>query len=179
MSIQGIFFYTLRAAIFAAAVCAVYALVCKLRKRKIRWLRLLGIAYLAALIQITVIRGGADWARVFAGRRARPQLVPLRTTLAALRSESWWSFVYHTMGNVVWFVPLGLMLQRRKPWTALLAGAILSACIELGQYLLMTGMTDIDDIILNALGALLGWLLTQLFRSFLPKRRAAAKRLHE
>ena len=162
MSIQGVIFYTLRAAIFAAAVCAVYALICKLRKRKIRWLRLLGIAYLAALIQITVIRGGADWARIFAGGRARPQLVPLRTTLATLRSESWWSFVYHTMGNVVWFAPLGLMLRRRKPWTALLAGALLSACIELSQFLLMTGATDIDDIILNALGALAGWGIARL-----------------
>lgn len=164
MSIQGIAFYTLRASAFAAAVCAVYALICKLRGRRIGWMRLLGIAYLAALIQITVIRGGADWARVLAGGRAQPQLIPLRTTLGTLRSESWWSFVYHTMGNVVWFVPLGLMLRKRKPGAALLAGALLSAGIELGQYLLMTGMTDIDDVILNALGALAGWGIARIFR---------------
>lgn len=164
MSIRGILFYTLRAAVFAAAVCAAYALICKLRKRKAGWARLLGVAYIAALIQITVIRGGVDWARVFAGGRATPQLVPLLTTLGTLGGESWWSFVYHTMGNVIWFAPLGLMLRRRKPGTALMAGAILSAGIELGQFLLMTGMTDIDDVILNALGALLGWGIGRLFK---------------
>ena len=164
MSLRGILFYTLRAAVFAAAVCAVYALICGLRRRRIGWARLLGVAYIAALIQITVIRGGADWARVIAGGRAAPQLVPLLTTLGTIGSESWWSFVYHTMGNVVWFVPLGLMLRRRKPWTALLAGAVLSAGIELGQFVLMTGMTDIDDVILNALGALAGWGIARLFR---------------
>ena len=164
MSPQGILLYSLRAAIFAAAVCAVYALVCGLRRRALSRMRLLGIAYIAALIEITVLRGGVNWTQVFAGGRAQPQLVPLLTTLGTLGSESLWSFIYHTMGNVIWFVPLGLMLRGTKPWTALLAGAAFSAGIELMQFLLMTGAADMDDILLNALGALLGWGIGRLWK---------------
>ena len=46
----------------------------------------------------------------------------------------------------------------------LLSGAGLSICIELMQYLLMTGVTDVDDVLLNALGALLGWGLARLWQ---------------
>ena len=156
MSIRGIALYSGRAAAFAAVVSAVYAVWCRLRGRKLDWRKLLGIAYIAALIQITVLRGGVNWAQVFAGGRDAPRLTPLATTLAEFRGGAW-SFTYHTVGNLMWFAPLGWMLRRRKPWTALLAGAALSAGIELMQFLLMTGVTDIDDVILNTLGALLGW----------------------
>ena len=163
MSIRGIALYTLRAAAFAVVVCAIYALICRLRGRKLRWGRLLSIAYLAALIQITVLRGGADWARVLSGGRNLPQLIPLRTTILELRGGAW-SFIYHTVGNLIWFLPLGWLARWRKPWTALLAGAGMSALIELMQFLLMTGVTDIDDVIFNALGALAGWTVARLWR---------------
>ena len=161
MSIRGIVIYTLRAAIFAASVCAIYALVCRLRGHRLRWERLLAVAYFAALVQITVLRGGVDWARVLAGGRGIPQLIPLRTTLSELRGGLW-RFIYHTVGNLSWFAPLGLMLRRKGPGTALLAGAGMSAMIELMQFLLRTGVTDIDDVIFNALGALLGWAIGRL-----------------
>lgn len=163
MNPRGILLYCLRAALFAAAVCTVYALLCHWRGRKPSPGRLLCVAYLAALIEITVLRGGVDWAAVFTGERAVPQIVPLRTTLGELRSGVW-AFTYHTLGNLLWFAPLGLLLRRRKPWRALLAGAALSAAIELAQYLLLTGTTDIDDLLLNALGALLGWTMGRLIK---------------
>ena len=163
MSIRGIALYTLRAVAFAAVVSAVYALGCRLRKREVRWKRLLGIAYMAALIQITVLRGGVNWARVFAGGRNAPRLIPLETTIAEFHGGAW-SFTYHTVGNLLWFAPLGWLLRRRKPGAALLAGAALSAGIELMQFLLMTGVTDIDDVIFNALGALLGWGIAHVAR---------------
>ena len=163
MSIRGIALYSLRSAAFAAVVSAAYALVCRLRGREVRWRRLLGIAYMAALIQITVLRGGLNWARVFAGGRGMPQLVPLRTTLLELRGGAW-SFTYHTVGNLLWFAPLGWLLRRRRPYTVLLAGAALSVGIELMQLLLMTGVTDIDDVIFNALGALLGWGIARVVK---------------
>ena len=163
MSLRGIALYTLRAAIFAAAVCAVYALICRLRGHRIRRGRLLALAYLAALIEITVLRGGIDWARLMTGARPAPQLVPLKSILPTLRERAWWALIYHTMGNVLWFVPLGVILRKARPWQALLAGAALSAAIEFSQYLLMTGMTDIDDVLLNALGALIGWTLCRIF----------------
>lgn len=155
MSLQGILIYCLRAGIFAAAVCAIYALICRMRGKPAGWKRLLAVAYIAALVQITVLRGGVDWLKVFAGGR-EAQLVPLKTTVSLLGGDAW-NLIYNVAGNLLWFVPLGVILGRGRALRALLLGAALSAGIELSQYLLMTGFTDIDDVILNALGALMGW----------------------
>lgn len=161
MSLTGILIYCLRAASFAAAVCGLYALVNWLRGRRVRPGRLVALAYIAALVQITVIRGGVNWAQVLTATRDAPRLVPLQTTLEELRAGAW-PLIYHVVGNLVWFVPLGALLRKRSAFTALLTGAGASVCIELMQYLLMTGVTDVDDVILNALGALLGWALARL-----------------
>lgn len=163
MSISGILIYCLRAATLAAVICAAYALICLLRKRRLRVKRLAGLAYLAALVQITVLRGGVDWAQVLTATRDAPRLLPLRTTLEELRAGAW-PLIYHVVGNLIWFVPLGILLRKRSAPVVLLSGAGLSICIELMQYLLMTGVTDVDDVLLNALGALLGWGLARLWQ---------------
>ena len=167
MSLSGILIYCLRAASFAAVVCALYALVCWLRGRKLRPGRLVALAYLAALLQITVIRGGVNWGQVMTATRDAPRMVPLQTTLEELRAGAW-PLIYHVVGNLAWFVPLGALLRKRNALMALLAGAGTSACIELMQYLLMTGVTDVDDVLLNALGALLGWSLARLMLAIFP-----------
>ena len=167
MSLSGILIYCLRAATFAAVVCGLYALVCWLRGRKLRPGRLVALAYLAALVQITVIRGGVDWAQLMTATRNAPRLVPLQTTLEELRAGAW-PLIYHVVGNLIWFVPLGALLRKRSAFTALLTGVGISFCIELMQYLLMTGVTDVDDVLLNALGALLGWALARLTLAIFP-----------
>ena len=167
MSLSVILIYCLRAVSFAAVVCGLYALVCLLRGRKLRPGRLVALAYLAALLQITVIRGGVNWGQVMTATRDAPRMVPLQTTLEELRAGAW-PLIYHVVGNLAWFVPLGALLRKRNALMALLAGAGTSACIELMQYLLMTGVTDVDDVLLNALGALLGWSLARLMLAIFP-----------
>lgn len=156
MNFSGIAFYCLRAFSFAAAICILYVLLCLLRKRKPGIKRLLGIAYIAALVQITVIRGGVNWQDVLSPSRDLPQLVPLKTTIMML-GGSLWNLIYNVVGNLIWFVPLGLLLGKGRALRALLLGAALSACIECSQFLLMTGLPDVDDVIFNALGSLIGW----------------------
>lgn len=164
MSLTGILIYCLRAATFAAVACALYALVCWLRGRKLRPGRLVALAYLAALIQITVIRGGVDWAQLMTATRDAPRLVPLQTTLEELRAGAW-PFAYHVAGNMIWFVPLGMILSRRRTiWQTLAIGAAVSLGLEAMQWMLGTGVSDVDDVLLNALGALLGAALYQALR---------------
>lgn len=73
----------------------------------------------------------------------------------------------NTIGNVLVFVPIGwlaavLALRAAQPWRAValgtLAGAVLSAAIEVTQYSLGR-VADVDDLLLNATGAALGALL--------------------
>ncbi len=65
-------------------------------------------------------------------------------------------------GNIFLFLPLGtfppLLWEKMRsfPRTVALAAAIM-AVIEISQMLLLVGTCDIDDIILNVLGAAMGY----------------------
>ena len=74
--------------------------------------------------------------------------------------------------NVFLFFPLGLMLpfalpERGHPvLCSLLIGIGLSVCFEAIQYVFALGWTEIDDVIMNTLGVLIGGLsfpTTQVF----------------
>lgn len=162
MSPGQVLLYCIRAAAFAALVCGIWAIVCWIGGRRLRPRTLLALGYFAALVEITVIRGGVNFEALAAGGRALPQLVLLKTTLAQLRA-GWWPLMFHVVGNLIWFLPLGMYCARKPWWLALLAGAAVSAAIELMQYALMSGITDVDDVFFNALGALLGWCLGRRF----------------
>ena len=158
MNFQGILLYSLRAASFAAAIGAIYVIGCLMLHRKLSVMRLAGVVYIAALIQITVLRGGVDWLAVLHESRSIPQLIPMKTTIGEAKLGLW-PLVYHAAGNMIWFVPLGMLLRRKTALQALVCGAALSLGIEIMQLILMTGMTDIDDVFLNAAGAWLGRIL--------------------
>ena len=168
MGLSGILLYCRRAFLFALPAGALwsagYWLVHRKRpipRGKFFCSRLL-VCYLAALFQITVIR---DWAGFFPLAPPRPlytlQLIPLRTTLEEA-SRGLWPFLYHVAGNMAWFLPLGLLGPRawkrlEGPVALLLCGAGLSLLIEALQWAFSTGVSDIDDLLLNACGALSGW----------------------
>ncbi|RME69557.1 MAG: VanZ family protein [Chloroflexi bacterium] len=80
------------------------------------------------------------------------------------RRVSLWTVVVNIMGNVIAFIPLGMGLAGLYPHRragrlvlrAALGGGLLSLVIELLQLTIPTRATDIDDIILNTLGAAVG-----------------------
>ena len=164
MGIRGILRFSGGALLFAAAVCGLWLAARRLTGRGTRPVEMLAVAYLAALIQITALRIGLRRHSWLGGAVC---LASLKTTLEAWRDGAW-PFIYHIVGNMIWFVPLGVLLPalfpRANVRTALLAGAALSLGIEVVQYLLGTGVSDIDDALLNALGALTGYGLQRLFR---------------
>jgi len=64
--------------------------------------------------------------------------------------------------NVVAFVPFGIaqpiLLNRKNTFLlTFLAGTLLSAAIEGTQLVTLLGECDVDDVILNAAGVLIGW----------------------
>ena len=66
-------------------------------------------------------------------------------------------------GNVVMFIPLGWFLPRiwrmfRGFWRTMIFTASLICLVELLQYMTGLGSCDIDDLILNASGAFLGYI---------------------
>ncbi len=78
-------------------------------------------------------------------------------------------------GNVAAFVPFGLLLpwmdERYAAFFRMLGNALLfTAGIELFQLLSGFGAFDVDDILLNAAGAALGWLVFRAAKSGSEKR---------
>lgn len=76
------------------------------------------------------------------------------------------TMLLHSAGNVLFFSTISLTVcaldQKERLWPALLIPVCLSVFVETYQYLTRCGDTDVDDILLNTLGALAGILLYRL-----------------
>lgn len=74
----------------------------------------------------------------------------------------------NVLGNVVAFIPLGAFLpvlrRRLRMWANLLIVACASVAVEIVQGVFGLGASDIDDVILNALGGLVGILFFTILR---------------
>lgn len=68
----------------------------------------------------------------------------------------------NVIGNVAMFIPSGIVLpivykQIDTFWKLIFAGAGISLCIEIAQLPFSVRATDIDDLILNTIGVILGY----------------------
>ncbi|MBS5645646.1 MAG: VanZ family protein [Clostridiales bacterium] len=82
------------------------------------------------------------------------------------------------LGNVCLFVPLGLLAvlcYGGAWWKYLAAGAAFSICIEMFQ-LLLPRATDIDDVLCNTAGMLLGYLLGRLCLRLSGRKKPAPQK---
>jgi glycopeptide antibiotics resistance protein len=97
--------------------------------------------------------------------RSFVNLVPLKDeyqTLAKfsqLTPHEVYSFFENLIGNILLFIPLPFIFAfftRQSNRKIFLLCVVVSIAIETLQYILGVGITDIDDVILNSLGAALG-----------------------
>ena len=147
-----------------------------------RWQRELGLAllmlYLIGLasqtltlppaprsdLQALIARATQRWETGFG-----INLTPGYTIRSMLERGSYGQKVINLAGNVVMFLPLGLLppllwRKLRHLWATVGLSAAVSCLIEFLQ-LFLERAVDVDDVILNTLGGLLGYLLF----CFLPK----------
>lgn len=90
----------------------------------------------------------------------------LQYSLAPFSAQSFDVTAY--LLNILLFLPLGFLLPLIWPnhdrfWRVFLFGAAFSLLIELSQ-LLNIRSTDIDDLLMNTLGAVFGFLLFRLYK---------------
>jgi glycopeptide antibiotics resistance protein len=80
----------------------------------------------------------------------------------------------NVVGNIVLFAPLGVYLmvlsKRRSVAKTMLVVASVSVAVELVQGILALGTSDIDDVMLNCAGGLLGALATAVVLRRAPDR---------
>lgn len=79
-------------------------------------------------------------------------------------------------GNVVAFLPFGCLLAtllnpKEKWYLIALFSFELSLCVELMQLISKLGCFDVDDLLLNTLGGMLGYFIYWLWKKWIMKMR--------
>lgn len=103
--------------------------------------------------------------RSYSGIR-RYNLYPFKTIIAFLLNANKYNFeviFINLIANIITFIPLGFFISvlfRRscKLINVALSSMLIIICIEMGQFILNVGVLDIDDIILNTVGCVLGFM---------------------
>ena len=137
-------------------------------KRKRLGAALFGL-YSAVMLWLLFDRPGASegvpyWEQV----SANLNLVPFRTLrlfgslLTDHRPHLVQAAVINLFGNVVMFIPLGLLLptvweKLRSLGKVLLTTAAIITIVEIMQLFTLVGSCDLDDLILNLIGSALGY----------------------
>ena len=75
--------------------------------------------------------------------------------------------VINVIGNTLIFVPFGALLfifskKLAKFHNTVILSLLLSLIIETTQYFTRVGVFDVDDIILNTLGGVIGWIIYKI-----------------
>lgn len=126
-------------------------------KKQQKWETLFTV-YLAVLLGITVFRPWAiSWNHFFQGSI---NLKPFAEYARLLRQGKLLRVLYLFLGNIAVFIPVGMYLRYRKQdmefWRIVLYGFLLSLIIECMQFVLGTGYSELDDLVLNTAGTGIG-----------------------
>ena len=196
MSLSGIWLYCSRALCLAVPVALLWSVLYEVRRRRRKEVFTAGhflcsvlfAAYLAALVQISVVR---DWQDFFdlshTGTKTEIIWIPLKTTLQDAQEMGILWECYHAIGNMAWFVPFGFLgaalYPRLRTWCVLPWVTLgVSFLLEFSQWIFQTGVSDVDDLILNTLGGCAGFLLWRLWVKWRKKPlhgNAAAIKINE
>jgi glycopeptide antibiotics resistance protein len=123
--------------------------------------------YIIMLLRLAVFRD--DFMEYGFFQHGTLNIVPFALYLKLLKAHTYQFMFVQFIGNIGWFVPFGFLLPflTGKPKTLkhmALFGFLLSFAVELSQYAFGTGVTELDDLILNTFGTAVGFLLFKLYR---------------
>lgn len=130
--------------------------------------------YFLVVIYFTFFKGGI--LHLDLQMRSYANIIPLLETIKMFQDNFMGigNSLYNVIGNILLFIPFGfaiplLFKNHNKLFKVTLYGFIASFSIELLQYLTCTNFTDIDDVIFNTLGALVGFLTFNIFMFIVRK----------
>ncbi len=130
------------------------------------------IVYSAVMVSLTMLKAfyriGYLWDPA-AHRNRSVELVPFNEVMS---NSNWFIPVFGYGGNIAFFVPFGMLAyvwfhQSRGAGTRMvlwstLTGFLVSLAIEVSQFLFSLGYSDIDDLLMNTLGAFVGALFAKM-----------------
>lgn len=136
-----------------------------MKKNRHPFIRLLFLLYCAIMFWLLF---GQRWGRA---AEISINLTPFKTILlyfTLLQNDTYRTHaIINLFGNILVFVPLGYLLPKiwsrfRGYFKTILAVALLMVVVELVQYVTALGSLDIDDLILNILGASIGYIFWKI-----------------
>ncbi|MDQ0352505.1 glycopeptide antibiotics resistance protein [Alkalibacillus filiformis] len=79
------------------------------------------------------------------------------------------TWFYNTLGNIIMFIPLGVLIpivydRSKRLYQVVLLSFLISLIIEGMQFVTGLGVFDIDDIILNTIGGVIGFTIFKFVR---------------
>lgn len=110
------------------------------------------------------------------GQVVHGNLVPFHTLATYLDNLGSWFWIRNALGNLALLLPLGLLGPIALPaldrwWRIAILALLVSTAIELTQLLVPDRSADIDDVIINVAGALLGYTVLGAIRAVTAVRR--------
>lgn len=146
-----------------------------IKRKYMKWLFVLYLVVLLKVIvfkyPLTMLRDiAAAWSRnVFWEGLSGANFTLFRTIKMYIRhwDNKGMNSFGNLIGNVVAFIPLGYFLPRlwepmRHLLICLLTGLLFICSIEVFQLISAFGIFDVDDILLNGIGVLLGFLIYRI-----------------
>lgn len=158
---SGYDWFVIYAALLTASACVLGLYIWKLVKN---WRYIdktyfvIFILYFALILWVTIVM------RIGSEEYISVRSAPLDRVIRALKTGDWKLFK-HFLLNAAMFLPFGFLMKlmdtdRSNGWgNSLLLGAMSSTVIETLQMLMRIGEWDIDDIIANTMGCVVGFLI--------------------
>ncbi|MDF2674170.1 MAG: vanZ like family protein [Clostridiales bacterium] len=137
------------------------------------------VLYLLVLVNLIILKDGTALRMAEIGRQipfsqkiTQINIIPLvNTIIPYLQGEqSIRIAMENLLGNIFAFTPLGFLIpflfkKCRRPMIIFLISLCVSLLFEIVQLIFYLGTCDIDDLILNVLGSLIGYGVYHLFKS--------------
>ncbi|MBO4897873.1 MAG: VanZ family protein [Clostridia bacterium] len=121
-------------------------------------LAVLAVLYFAALFKLLFVKNGIRTDTDVLVFKPFRVLSEYRSGTRSLRSV-----LINYLGNTCLFLPLGLILpavfNKLNFWKTVIVGLVIIAASETAQYITKSGYADIDDLLINTLGFVLGALI--------------------
>ena len=124
------------------------------------WLLLAFVAYCGGMAVLTLLPNRFDLLTVLRKGYNEPFFRRGTVNLHLMQTLRYGLMIF--AANVIMFIPFGffpaVLWRRSRWWKALIIGAAITATIECWQIHIGRSF-DVDDLVLNTVGAMLGWLL--------------------
>lgn len=113
--------------------------------------------------------------RLFLPHHSAYSFLPLKQISEYLFNFNRYNFdiwFVNLFGNIIFFMPFGFLLplvynKGKTIKSSIIITVLVSSTVEILQYILHVGILDIDDVLLNVIGSIIGLTIYKLFMSVL------------